>query len=827
MDTRLPFGDCGFADAFLRTYPFRVLCEEAFEQAAKILDQERPGNWFRHRQYYAWWIRTERDARALLAHLQTLKVSVGFDTETTRWSPKKVLKGVGPKAKSTKGLSPWHNSWRPDVVVLQLSWGQANYVIDSHLIYLFEDWLTNQAKLVGANVGFDLAALRAKGSEVRRFHQDVLHMSYTLDEVMHQKLRGLKDVAAHHLGVDTIHFDEVAAAVAVERYEIPSVPQPQYTKTGKLKKTRAPAKPKKPKKLEATGENFAAALYGPSPDAVISYAAQDPWITIMSADVLAHKLRALESQSARTGVPWTMLDVYHRLETGYLASVIEMEAAGMPINVDAAKRHMDRLKVEIEKVTAEAYKIIGKPVNLGSAADLRDYYLYKAKKPVQITNTGHICLACNNKTITAKHGHVCPEHGRGFLINTPATGKAAIELWAKNGDELGAKLMLRRKLDKQASTWVDGFTRLSNMTDRAHPPLRASDVVTGRLSGGIFLTSPAELRDVLGLPDGVRDRLLVGGDYSQLELRVLAMVSGDASMLAAFLSGKDAHTWSGAIIEAFEQDNSLDATSPAGLQAIEAAYARILEAVKLKDELEKGSGKKLSPEHKRLLSQRKRGKTINFGIVYGMSIQNLAEKLDCTESQAGQLYAAVWSAYSGAATFFAEQLALTRAREFMFTILGRRAHLPEINSARSGARGHAERRVKNTPCQGGAGDIVRLAQIRCLLDMEAGGVFGTTGRKMFGTWTDGRYEIDNWEKLPWYGKLPATLQEDFGLLGKLGALSILQCHDELIFDVPIWNAARVRQRLRIHMLNALEDVVETKVPFVSEPSAGRCWSELK
>ena len=227
------------------------------------------------------------------------------------------------------------------------------------------------------------------------------------------------------------------------------------------------------------------------------------------------------------------------------------------------------------------------------------------------------------------------------------------------------------------------------------------------------------------------DHVLVSADYSQIELRIAAALSGDRAMLDAFAAGADIHA---------------------------ATAARVYDVEPLF----------VTPE------MRARCKMVNFGIIYGISPFGLAQRLNLPRKQAGELIDAYFARYPGIRRYMEQSVAEAREKGYAQTVLGRRRYLRDINSRNATARQSAERNAINTPVQGSAADLIKLAMVRVARDLKAAG---------------------------------------------LKSRLVLQIHDELLFDVPRAEESALRTLVREAMVGALD----LGVPLEVELGSGRTW----
>ena len=292
-----------------------------------------------------------------------------------------------------------------------------------------------------------------------------------------------------------------------------------------------------------------------------------------------------------------------------------------------------------------------------------------------------------------------------------------------------------RGLRKLLSTYVEALPQLVNpRTGRIHTSFNQAVTATGRLSS----TNPnlqnipvrdergREIRKAFVPSDG--DRLLLSADYSQVELRLMAHLSGDEDMIAAFSHGEDIHT----------------------------ATAAKLFGV---------------PPEQVTREQRRRAKTANFGIIYGISAFGLAQRLNIPRAEDGY-----FATYPGVRRYIDRVIADAREKGYVATLFGRKRMLPDIRSGNAVVRALAERNAVNAPIQGGAADIMKLAMIA---------VHRELGRR--------------------------------GLKSKI----ILQVHDELVIDMLRSEEEQVRELV----VRCMEDAAELRVRLIAECGVGANWVE--
>ncbi|MCH2042778.1 MAG: DNA polymerase I [Saprospiraceae bacterium] len=308
-------------------------------------------------------------------------------------------------------------------------------------------------------------------------------------------------------------------------------------------------------------------------------------------------------------------------------------------------------------------------------------------------------------------------------------------------NKIVADLLEYRSLAKLKSTYIDALPRLVNpKTNRIHSSFNQALTVTGRLSSQnpnlqnipIRSAKGKEIRKAFVPKDAAHT--LIAADYSQIELRLIAEISKDEAMLEAFQSGQDIH---------------------------KATAARIFDVPI--DEVTK--------------EQRYRAKTVNFSIIYGAGATNLSKNLEIKRSEAQQLIEQYFKQYSGIKSYMENVVNQARIDGYVTTLKGRRRYLRDLNSKNSMVRSHAERNAVNTPIQGTAADMIKLAMIQ----------------------------------------VQAALEK-----GKFKTKMILQVHDELVFDVPNAELEKVKPIIEEAMRTALKGL---KVPILVGIDTGQNWLE--
>ncbi len=329
------------------------------------------------------------------------------------------------------------------------------------------------------------------------------------------------------------------------------------------------------------------------------------------------------------------------------------------------------------------------------------------------------------------------KYGKGRTIST-----AVDVLEGLANDHQAPRLVLEyRQLSKLKSTYVDALPSLLNpATERLHTTFYQAGTATGRLSSANPNLQNIPIRTELGREiraafTAEPGRVLLAADYSQIELRLLAHFSKDSLLVEAFRRGDDIHT----------------------LTASQVFNAPALMVT---------------------ADQRRQAKVVNFGIVYGLSAFGLSQNLGIEPSEAKQFINAYFERYKGVRRFIDDTLEEARREQKVRTLFGRVRPIPDINSKNSNLRGFAERTAVNTPLQGTAADLIKLAMIR----------------------------------------IDAEIQRR-----KLASRMTLQVHDELVFEVPEAEVDSMRSLVREHM----EQVHLISVPLLVEIGVGPNWRDLE
>jgi DNA polymerase-1 len=300
-------------------------------------------------------------------------------------------------------------------------------------------------------------------------------------------------------------------------------------------------------------------------------------------------------------------------------------------------------------------------------------------------------------------------------------------------------ILTYRELKKLISTYIAALpTYINPTTGKIHTTYNQTTTATGRLSSSNPNLQNLPIRSERGqlirravIPD--EGYMFLSADYSQIELRLMAHFSQDPHLLHAFHSGQDIHA---------------------------ATAAKIFGI----------------PIEQVTKEQRRQAKTANFGIIYGISAFGLSQQLDCSRTEAKALIDGYFAAFPGVIDFIERQKELARNTGYAITLFGRKRYLPDILSRNATVRSFAERNAVNSPIQGTAADIIKMAMV-------------TINRRL----------------------------KEEGLKAKM----IMQVHDELNFNVPMDEVERVKQIV----VNEMQNVVHLSIPLIADCGVGKNWFE--
>jgi len=407
-----------------------------------------------------------------------------------------------------------------------------------------------------------------------------------------------------------------------------------------------------------------------------------------------------------------LTEVYEKIDLPLAAVLADMERTGIRVDPAELDKMSAAMEKEVRRLESEIWSLAGAEFNVNSPTQLAEILFDKL-----------------NLQVAAKRG-------RGKVRSTAV--EILQELSAQH--PLPAKIIEYREIAKLKSTYVDSLPKLVHReTGRLHTSFSQTTAATGRLSSSDPNLQNIPIRTELGREIRAafvaeKGQVLLSADYSQIELRVMAHMSGDAVLVEAFRNGEDIH-------------------------------ARTAQEVF-------GVGPLMqSAEHRRA------AKAINFGIIYGLSAFGLAQQLSISQKEAAQFIAAYFTRYRGVKEFLDKILVETRKTGAAKTLFGRIRPIPEITSPQMQLRNFAERTALNSPLQGTAADLIKLAMIRIH------------------------------ERLA---------KEQFE------AKMILQVHDELLFETPPSELKKLEALVREEM----EGVHKLAVPLVVETCSGPNWRDM-
>ncbi|WP_296872725.1 DNA polymerase I [Tibeticola sp.] len=351
-----------------------------------------------------------------------------------------------------------------------------------------------------------------------------------------------------------------------------------------------------------------------------------------------------------------LADIY-ALEMATSEVLYRIERNGVLIDAQVLARQSQALGERLVQLEQEAHALAGQPFNLGSPKQLGEIFFDKLGLPVV------------KKTATGAR----------------STDEEVLEKLAEDYP-LPAKVLEWRSLSKLKGTYTDKLAQMTDArTGRVHTHYAQAVAVTGRLSSNepnlqnIPVRTPEgrRIREAFIAPPG---RLIASADYSQIELRIMAHLSGDEALLAAFRTGQDVHRATAA--EVF-------GVAPEQVSAEQRRYAKV----------------------------------INFGLIYGMSSYGLAKALAIDNSAAKAWIDRYFQRYPGVKRYMDDTRAQAKAQGYVETVFGRRLYLPEVNSPNGPRRGAAERAAINAPMQGTAADLIKKAMVvvQAALDARAAG----------------------------------------------------------------------------------------------------------
>lgn len=436
------------------------------------------------------------------------------------------------------------------------------------------------------------------------------------------------------------------------------------------------------------------------PASVYEYACEDADVTLK----LKNKLeKELDENNVRK--------LFEEIEMPLIPVLAYMERNGVRIDTEALKETSRHFTLRMKQIEEEVYQLAGTEFNIASPKQVGEV-LFDRLKIVEKAK----------KTKTGQY----------------VTSEEVLES-LRGKHEVVGKILEHRGLKKLLGTYIDALPQLINPeTGRIHTSFNQTVAATGRLSSSnpnlqnipIRNEDGKEIRKAFIPDDGC---IFFSADYSQIELRIMAHLSGDPHMIEAFQKGQDIH----------------------------AATASKIYKVPLEEVTRE---------------QRSKAKTANFGIIYGISVFGLAERLNVDRKEAKELIDGYFENYPHVKEYMDESIRIARERGYIETIFKRKRYLPDINSRNAVVRGYAERNAINAPIQGSAADIIKVAMVR--------------------------------------------IYQRF-LKERIQSKMILQVHDELNFSVLPEEQEKVKQIV----IEEMESAYKMKAPLLADSGWGQNWLE--
>ena len=438
-------------------------------------------------------------------------------------------------------------------------------------------------------------------------------------------------------------------------------------------------------------------------DKIKDYAAEDADITLQLKHALLPELKTKEVER-----------VFYEVENPLVKVLADMEYEGVRIDTAFLQEYSKELEAEAKQAEENVYQQAGVRFNLASPKQLGEVLFEK--------------LQLDPKAKKTKTGQY-------------ATGEDVL-LKLSHQNKIVEDILTFRELTKLKSTYIDALPLMVNKrTGRVHTTYGQAVAVTGRLASNnpnlqnipVRSAKGREIRKAFVPRD--KDHVLLSADYSQIELRIVAAISGDAAMCEAFRSNKDIH-------------------------AATAAKVYNIDEIAVTKE------------------QRYKAKSVNFGIIYGQGAFGLADNLGISRTEAKEIIDNYKKEFSAINKYMDDTINFAREHGYVQTLMGRKRWLRDINSSNFTVRGYAERNAINSPIQGSAADMIKLAM----------------------------------------HKVHAAMKK-----ANMRSKMILQVHDELIFDATKEEAAELKALIIYSMQTAM--VLPNGVPIIAEVGEGNNWLE--
>ncbi|MEO5776415.1 MAG: DNA polymerase I [Flavobacterium sp.] len=432
------------------------------------------------------------------------------------------------------------------------------------------------------------------------------------------------------------------------------------------------------------------------------YAAEDADITLQLKEVFSPILDKAETKK-----------LFEEIEIPLIPVLAAMEMEGINLDEDYLKKMSVEMQKDILLFEQKIYETAGEKFNLASPKQLGDILFDKMK----------IGGAKQKKTKTGQY----------------ATGEEVLSYLA-NDNPIVKDILEWRQMVKLQSTYIDALpNQVDKKTQRVHTDYMQTVAATGRLSSNNPNLQNIPIRTERGrlirkaFIARDENHTLLSADYSQIELRIIAALSGEENMIKAFRNNEDIHR---------------------------STAAKVFNV----------------PLEEVTKEQRSNAKTVNFGIIYGVSAFGLSNQTSLSRSESAALIDAYYKTYPKLKSYMSEQVDFARDNGYVQTVLGRRRYLKDINSANAIVRSGAERNAVNAPIQGSAADIIKIAMINIYKKLST----------------------ENWK-----------------------SKMLLQVHDELVFDVHNSELEKIQPMIKYEMENA----IKLAVPLDVEIGLGKDWLE--
>lgn len=437
-----------------------------------------------------------------------------------------------------------------------------------------------------------------------------------------------------------------------------------------------------------------------APDRVADYAVEDADITLQLWQILQSKIKEMNQEK-----------VFHEVESPLIPILVDMEHSGIRLDVEVLKTLSQDLGQEIEETAKRIFELAGEEFNLNSPKQMGTIFFEKLQLDPKARRT--------QKT-------------KQYQTNERVLTRLA------NRHEIVQRVLEYRECTKLKSTYLDMLPgAVFPETGRVHTTYEQAVTATGRMQSSnpnlqnipIRGEQGREIRKAFVAKN--EDFTLMSADYSQIELRISAELSGDKGMLRGFEDGEDIHT-----------------TTSMKIYEVDAEHVTA--------------------------EMRRKAKTVNFGIIYGISAFGLADRLDISRAEGASLIEHYFEQYPGVRDYMDRTVEFAREHGFVETMTGRRRYIHDIHSRNAPARNAAERNAINSPIQGSAADMIKIAMVN---------IHRALGER------------------------------------DLKTKMLLQVHDELVFDLHKGERDTIPPLVKDAMLNA----IPLKVPIVVEIGFGENW----